>query len=390
MRETSRAARIAAVLMLALLFLLVNCLAAAGARAATNGNKQVTVKKLVMSPGKLQLYSGQTGSFTVQAVYSDKTIKDVTSQAAWISSKPAIATVVAGGEVTAVKKGSAKINVSFGGKKASKTVTVKLDKLKSLTADPSLVSINQEETGQVTLTASYLGMGAVDVTNQAVWLSNKPAVASVNKGKITGNAPGSAKITASFEGKKAIVNVMVKEAAVQVPAAITVTPASLALSENGGAETLTANVRDEDNKIMTGGYELDWSTDNASVVIVGDGVVTPVASGTACVTVTVRGTNLSAVCDVTVEQTEQALPEVFDGSPSVGKFLLGNTYALTITGKLKEPVAKVEVTVAGVTYNATIDGASFSCDATAPSAAKSLEIKVTKSDSSCESLTLSM
>jgi len=385
MKKLSRAARVPVILVLTLFFIMACSMAAFGSQKVIEGNQQVKVKKLVMSPSKLQLYSGQTGNFTVQAVYTNKTVEDVTSQAVWATSKPDIATVT-GGEVTAKAKGTAKITASFGGKKASKTVTVKLDKIKSLTADPSSVSISEDETEQITLTADYQGKGEVDVTDKAYWISKDSSIASVSNGTITGKAPGSVKIIASYEGKSVIINVEVKEQTVQVPAKITVEPTSLTMDANGAATKLVATVKDKDDKIMTEGYVLDWSTDNAAVASVDNGVVTPESGGTATITVTVHGTNLSANCAVTVNQT---LPEIFDGTPTVGKFALGNTYALTITGKLKEPVTSVQVIVAGATYNAVISGTSFTCDATAPVTTTSLEVKVFKSNNQSDSCTLS-
>ena len=86
------------------------------------------------------------------------------------------------------------------------------------------------------------------------------------------------------------------------PAPVLVTSVALNKSElslyTGQSEILTATVQPEDatNKTVT------WSTSNASVATVENGVVTAVAAGTATITVTTEDGNKTATCAVTVEK----------------------------------------------------------------------------------------
>ena len=86
------------------------------------------------------------------------------------------------------------------------------------------------------------------------------------------------------------------------PAPVLVTSVALNKSEHslytGQSEILTATVQPEDatNKTVT------WSTSNASVATVENGVVTAVAAGTATITVTTEDGNKTATCAVTVEK----------------------------------------------------------------------------------------
>lgn len=70
--------------------------------------------------------SGQTLQLTARVFYSDNSISDVTAQAAWVSSNASVATVSAGGLVTAVDNGSVGISATYQGRTASAVVTVDL------------------------------------------------------------------------------------------------------------------------------------------------------------------------------------------------------------------------------------------------------------------------
>ncbi len=74
----------------------------------------------------------------------------------------------------------------------------------------------------------------------------------------------------------------------------------------GETLTLTATVLPED----TTDKSVAWASDNEGVATVADGVVTAVAAGTATITATTAdGSNLSAICMVTVNADEQPLAE---------------------------------------------------------------------------------
>ncbi|OPY57969.1 MAG: hypothetical protein A4E55_01274 [Pelotomaculum sp. PtaU1.Bin035] len=83
-----------------------------------------------------------------------------------------------------------------------------------------------------------------------------------------------------------------------------------------------------------------------------------------------------------------AAVNLINGTPKAGKFLLGHIYALTVTGDLNAGVTKVEIIVGGQTFNATITGSTFTCDATAPDTATSLEVKAFNNETQSQSVTI--
>lgn len=84
-----------------------------------------TVKQVSADVAKLSLAKSKTKQIKLTAVYTDGSKADVTSQAAWSTTKASVATVSKSGLVTAKGKGTAVVKGVFGGKTVSVTVTVK-------------------------------------------------------------------------------------------------------------------------------------------------------------------------------------------------------------------------------------------------------------------------
>ena len=158
---------------------------------------------------------------------------------------------------------------------------------------PTAGSVTVAQT--LTLTAS---VAPADATNKAVtWSSSSDSIATVSdEGVVTGVAEGDATITVTTEdgGFTATCNVTVEAATVAVTG-VTVSPTSDSITV-GETLTLTATVAPENatNKAVT------WSTSEATVATVEDGVVTGVSAGNATITVTTEDGGFTATCDVTV------------------------------------------------------------------------------------------
>lgn len=147
----------------------------------------------------------------------------------------------------------------------------------------------------LTITAS---VAPADATNKAVtWSSSSDSIATVSDdGVVTGVAEGDATITVTTEdgGFTATCDVTVEAATVAVTG-VSVSPTSDSITV-GETLTLTATVAPDNatNKTVT------WSTSEATVATVEDGVVTGVSAGDATITVTTEDGDFTATCDVTV------------------------------------------------------------------------------------------
>ena len=161
-----------------------------------------------------------------------------------------------------------------------------------VTVAPTTGSVTVGE--QLTLTAT---VAPSDATNKAVtWSSSDDTIATVTDGVVTGVAAGDATITVTtVDGSFTATCGVTVEAATVAVTGVTVSPTSdsIAVSET---LTLTATVAPENatNKAVT------WSTSEATVATVEDGVVTGVSAGTATITVTTVDGNFTDTCEVTV------------------------------------------------------------------------------------------
>lgn len=135
-------------------------------------------------------------------------------------------------------------------------------------------------------------------TNKTVtWTSDNKDIAEVGSdGTITAKKSGTAKITATADGKTATCTVTISTE--QIPAtAIELNKATLDLTV-GGNETLTATVTPS-NSTDT----VEWSSDKLNIATVDEnGKVTAVAVGEA--TITAKAGNFEAKCTVTVKEKE--------------------------------------------------------------------------------------
>ena len=79
-----------------------------------------------MSPVTPSIANGSTQQFTATGHYSDGSTQDLTTQATWASSDPAVATVDSSGLATAIGLGSTTVSATSGGVGGSTSLTVVL------------------------------------------------------------------------------------------------------------------------------------------------------------------------------------------------------------------------------------------------------------------------
>lgn len=227
----------------------------------------------------------------------------------WRSDNEAVATVDATtGEVTGISRGRATIFVTTNDENYSDSCKLYVRQpVEEISLDQVSISLKECDDNGVKLTATVL---PEDADNQkVVWTSSNKEVALVsNEGVVFGLTPGTAIITATtVEGG------FTAECAVTVTECVKATGLTLdtdalefSTCENK-TYLLTAIVLPEDaeNKAVT------WSSSDTRVVTVADGLVTPVAAGTATITVaTTDGSDLKAECAVTVIECPDALDNV--------------------------------------------------------------------------------
>ncbi|MEZ4456879.1 MAG: Ig-like domain-containing protein [Gemmatimonadales bacterium] len=292
------------------------------------GSSAVTVTSaapaaVVLSPAAFSLMPGQT-----QLI--DPTVKDAGGNVltgvtvTWASTAPAVATVSAGGTVTAVAQGSATVTATAGTATGTAAVTVIPVPVASVSVSPTsaTVAIAETKTFAATLKDST---GAVLTGRSVTWASGSPAVATVSTGGVvTGVSAGATGITASAESKVGTASVTVTAVPV---ATVVVAPAAASISV-GQTQPLTATAKDSTGTTLTG-RTVTWTTSNGGVATVASsGLVTSVSAGSATITATVEG--VAGTSAITVVPPPVATVSVTPASASLS---IGQTVGLTATPK---------------------------------------------------------
>ena len=247
----------------------------------------VSVTGITLSQTTVAITEGTTVTLTATVTPDNATDKTVT----WSTSDAAVATVE-NGVVTAVAAGTATITATAGNQTATCVVTVA-----KATIDVEGIALNESSISLVegknfTLVATVTPDNATDKT--VTWSTSDAAVATVENGVVTAVAAGTATITAKAGDKTAICVVTVAKATIDVEG-IALNESSISLVE-GKNFTLVATVTPDNATDKT----VTWTTTDANVATVENGVVTAVAAGTATITATAG--NQTATCVVTVEK----------------------------------------------------------------------------------------
>lgn len=286
------------------------------------------LQQLQLTPSSLSLPAGVAADVVATGVYSDGSTHDLTPLAAWSSSAPTTASVLAG-HVTALTPGSAVITVSIAGVTQTLPVTVSAAQLGDLAVDPPHPVLSLGQTVQLTATGTYGDNTTADVTAQALWQSSNPLVATVSnlpgsRGKVLALLSGTATLTATLDGATANVVVTVTPAALL---SVQVAPANLTMPAGLSQQlTVTGSYSDLTTKDLTSQATFTTSAPAAASVS-NAGVVTANAAGSATITATVGAR--SAISAVTVSP---AVLTALQLSPASLNIPLGVKSQLSATG----------------------------------------------------------
>ena len=245
-----------------------------------------------LNKSTVSVLQGQQYTLTSSVTPFNTTNKEVV----WTSSNKTIATVNEG-TVTGVLPGTATITATTTdgtNKSASCVVTVNPILATSVSLDKTEAILKIKD--KLSLTASISPDNATYKT--VTWTSSNNSIASVNNGIVTALSSGKAIITATTtdgSNKSATCEITIEDIKVSN---IYLDKTSFMLYV-GDEESITPTISPKNATIK----DVTWSTSNANVATVVNGLVTARGSGTATITaVTTDGTNISATCDVTVNK----------------------------------------------------------------------------------------
>jgi len=282
--------------------------------AGITGSTTVTVTAATLvsigvTPTSPSLAKGTTLQLTATGVYSDSSKQDLTTQVAWSTSAPAVATVsnAAGtqGRVTARGAGMANVTALLGGVSGTTTVTVTAAILTTIDlgpVDPTMAAATQLP---FTATGTFSDGTIQDITAQVSWVSSNNASLTVSnspgsQGLATGVTPGTAVVSATLSGITGTSTVTVTAAALT---SLAITPANPRAAKGTQVQfTATGTFADGSTQDVT--TQVTWASSQAAVASVSnatgtEGLATGLLAGTTTISATLSGVSSSTTMTVT-------------------------------------------------------------------------------------------
>jgi hypothetical protein len=256
-------------------------------------NKTVTIaievdvaQTLSITPKILMLAKNETRQVTVEATDSNGNTKDVTADAEWTSSAPAVVEV-SKGTVTAYGDGKATITAKYGGKTI--TLPVEIEVVERLEADVRYLLLKSGEQQQVQVTAKLSSGATKDVTNEAEWKTSLYKVADVKDGYISANGYGKTGVEAKYGGKSVRIDVEVDQLKYLKTSEVMIE------LKKGESKKITATATHKDGSDQDVSVPGLWTSTNILIADVKDGIIKANGTGKATVTVSYAGMKTKVV-----------------------------------------------------------------------------------------------
>ena len=273
-----------------------------------NGNLLKSVKQAVspqpkatalkLDSDKVDVSSGGSASIQVTATLENGSQVDVTSQVTVIVENPSVA-YISNGRVYAVNGGTTQARLYYGGQTKTLTITVSAPaiSLSSISLSPAQTTLAEGQIQRVYATAYYTDGSSKDINSVASFSSSSPSVAQVSsQGVVTGIAPGTATITASYNGKSASAQVTV-QGAYLLGLKASLAQLSLAAGNKGQLSIYAQYSNGVEENVSA---KAQYTSGNPAIASVdGMGGVVATAAGTTTIQVTYGAKSLSVPVTVT-------------------------------------------------------------------------------------------
>jgi uncharacterized protein YjdB len=299
-----------------------------------------TVENLFITPPVVVVHPSFFEQAQAFATYSDGTTLAVTDQAVWESLNPAIARVsnAAGewGRISGLSQGQAQVDATFGGVTASVNVFVTTQGFDNLVIWPFQdLSLALGMSSQLALIGVYAQNNDVteNLTPWAVWESSDPSVASVDNwplgaGRVTAQSPGSAVISATYQGTTVQKVVVVTDAVLE---SLEISPPDVTLPVDA-VQPFVAFGTFSDGEVRDVTYDASFTSDDNAIVTVVDNFIPGLAIALAPGTTDVRATlgDVETTTQVTVIDAVPTDLIVTPNNPIVNPFEQTRFYATAL------------------------------------------------------------
>lgn len=309
---------------------------------------------IAVTPPATSLHVGDTQTLQATATFDDGTTQNVTNQAIWSTTDPAVADVTTGGGgfpggggggggrgiVTGIGPGTAQIRATFMTFMSASAVTVVDANLTRIDVTPANANLPAGTTQQYQAVGVYSDGTSRTITNQTSWTSSNTMVAGVTnnfgRGQVTTLATGTTEISATLDGVTGKTTLTVSDAKVTQ---IQVTPTNPWVTVNG-TQAFVATAVYSDFSIRTVTGLATWASSSTMVAQVSNaggsrGTATGLSAGTSTISATFDGVTGSTVLTVSAATIEEI--QVTPAAPSVPA---GVTVAFAATAILSDNTSR--------------------------------------------------
>ena len=262
-----------------------------------------------LSPADPSVPVGEGFTFEATGVFSDAATQDITQLVTWSSSDDAVATIsnAAGskGYVQSVSAGTTQITATHAGTSVTTTLTVTAATLVSVSVSPVDPFVPAGYSLSLHALGNYSDGSSKSIDAQVLWTSSSPGVATISnsagtEGRVTGVAPGTTTLTATFPGGSGTTFLTVTN---EVLSSIDVEPSPVALLV-GGKQQMTALGNFSGGSVLDLTGQVRWKVIPMSVATVGNttatkGIVTARKSGNTTIRASKDGKTGTAPLSVT-------------------------------------------------------------------------------------------
>lgn len=290
---------------------------------------------------------------TVQAIFSDGSEKEVTSQAVFTSSDSAVLSVSSSGEVKGLNKGTCTVTASYTDDGITEESSIDFEVfgkdevipekvLQGIILSQSSINLIAGETSSFTVKASYTNSTSnADVTEKARYSSSNESVATAANGIITAKSIGTAAITVSYT-ENGVTKSAECSVAVKALSSIEFGESSMTINVNREAEIVLYEVYSDGSKVRIKNGDVSFSSSNDSVVSVSSGVFEAKAVGEATITASYKGFTANISISVTTDVVLKSITLNVDGTKTPYKLTVTASYS---SGTPKDVTSSAKITV---------------------------------------------
>jgi len=327
----------------------------------------VQLSAIAVGPPESNIAMGLHGHFKATGFFSDGSRRDISAQAAWRSTNPAVASVSDGGVATALRPGGTTIMASMNGISGSTSLAVTPATLVAIGVTPTNPAIASGLSEQLTATGTYSDNSTHDLTSEVTWSTSSSTVGAISnahgtQGLAVALSPGLTTITATLNGVSGSTALTVTAAALVT---IGVTPSGTTLAKGlTAALKATGTFTDGSTHDLTA--SATWSSSVPGVATVANapspsGLVTALDVGSAQIMATLG--NVSGSTWLTVSAATLVSIGVTPPNPSLAKglktqFTATGTYTDNSTQNLTAAVmwSSSDATLASLSNAAGFEG----------------------------------